>query len=288
MVLGPLIGAAVLGGLSYLGAEKANASNRSIASAQMAFQAGEGEQGRQHAQDMQNRAFNFDAEQATNARAFAQYNADTAYQRGMADMRKAGLNPMLAFAQGGAATPTSPAGHGSAPTQGAMPGASTRVENSLSGAVASAAQGARLVTEVEQQLANVDQTKAQTGLVREQQHQVRANTALDTARAISEGVRPDLIRAQTRTEQGRPALVGAQTAAAGSSARLMGAQTETERERPELTRAQTGATIHRGNVDRATEHNLRTYGPQGPVSSTIGGISQTLNSIYQSLRRSLQ
>jgi hypothetical protein len=38
--------------------------------------------------------------------AFQQYNSDTSYQRGMQDMQKAGLNPILAGKMGGASTPT--------------------------------------------------------------------------------------------------------------------------------------------------------------------------------------
>ena len=45
---------------------------------------------------------------------FQERMAGSQYQRGMRDMRKAGLNPLLAYKQGGAASPAGAAGSGAA------------------------------------------------------------------------------------------------------------------------------------------------------------------------------
>ena len=93
--------------LSYYGAKKANEMNLKIAREQMAFQ---------------------------------ERMSNTSYQRAMQDMRSAGLNPILAFNQGGASTPQ---------------GSQSEVRNKLSGAVSSAIQ-------MVQAVAMVEQAKAQT------------------------------------------------------------------------------------------------------------------------------
>ncbi|QXP08523.1 MAG: DNA pilot protein [Arizlama microvirus] len=74
------LGAAYLG---QKGAEETNEANQGINSAQMAF----------------------NAEEAAKNRDFQRGMRETQYQTAVGDMRKAGLNPMLAYQQGGAGTP---------------------------------------------------------------------------------------------------------------------------------------------------------------------------------------
>lgn len=75
--------------------------------------------------------------------------ANTEWQRGVADMKAAGLNPMLAYSQGGASSPSHSA-------------ATVNPEDALAKSVSSAGSKAMQAMTLQQQAANIELTKAQT------------------------------------------------------------------------------------------------------------------------------
>jgi len=81
------------------------------------------------------RAFN--SREAAMARDWAQGMSNTAYQRSMRDMKDAGLNPMLAFSQGGASTPggASASASNPSPIQNELSGIGENIGRSMSSAL---------------------------------------------------------------------------------------------------------------------------------------------------------
>lgn len=110
----------------------------------------------------------FGASSVRDQMAFQERMSSTAYQRSMADMKKAGLNPMLAYQQGGASTPQ---------------GASFTPDNAIETGLHSARQSALNKAEVDQIRAQTDTQKTLSSLQKAQERLAESQTVASAAQA---------------------------------------------------------------------------------------------------------
>lgn len=214
------------------------------------------------------------AEAANQQMLFQERMADTAYQRQVADLKAAGINPMLVSKLGGAVTPA-----------GAMPQVFVpQIGDSFSkiaSGLSSAAQASKTTTEGEileqtgfaQARANLEKTVADIGFTAQQTTKLVKDTELVAEQIATEREKPAQVRAmvdsliaQTKTEGFKQLNLEQQT-------KLLQAQIPMYMAKAQLDQNQVRAEMNTENMRRHVEQF-------GPVGRFVSGAINAAKSIF--------
>lgn len=194
------------------------------------------------------------AGQAERQMDFQERLSGTAYQRAMSDMRSAGLNPILAYAQGGASTPGGAMGTAGAATSSA---ASSPSPQPVINRTQAASQAASAFLSNAQQLATIGSIEAQTE---------KAKAEAEYTRTQDRHLKTDFFMEPPEDGKWGPGVERSYTSQQRQySAGLMYRQAATEAERVGLTREQTNLVLQ--EIKNAMAENRRIEATTGNLKA---------------------
>lgn len=266
----PLFAAAAIAGaaaIGYAGTQATNKANAALTETGREFNAEEA---------LKQRDFN--SAEAAKQREWSERLSNTAYQRGMVDMRTAGLNPVLAAHHGGASTPSGASASGVA-ASGPPP---IPALNKLGSAVASA-QAAQSLLQTKAQTENIEAQTRNTEVDTRQ----REATFIDsdqgrdypkTYNALETQNRALLLNRQMRVEVEREGLTESQRNLVNEEVK----NAIQERRRIDAQTRDTTANAVLRELDQAEARNRSRFHKENPTwseySNAFGGLGSLVNS----------
>jgi hypothetical protein len=218
------------------------------------------------------------AQSAAQQMQFQREMSNTSYQRAVADLKAAGINPMLAAMKGGATTPGGSSFTAQMPQQFDVITPAVEAYNRTQ---LSSAQSAKTSAETEviestgvaQAKANLEKTVADIGLTTQQTVKIMTDTELSAAQIATEREKPAQVRAMvdqliatTQTELFKQLNLVQQTA-------LLRAQVPLYMAKAQLDQNQVRAEANTENMRRHIEQF-------GPVGRFVSGAINAVKSIF--------
>lgn len=206
----------------------------------------------------------FNQGEAASARAWQERMANTTYQRTMADMKAAGLNPMLAYSQGGSSVPVGPMASAS----------SASLSSGLSSAY-SAYRHAETGAETQPRFAGAAELSAAASEASSNAHVMSANAAMKNAMAYEKLIDAsvekigaeieNIIEDQSRIKALRDML--------RSQATLLAMQAKSEVVRADVLRVTVRKLAAEGKITEADLDAINKLGGVGRIAREVKPIS---------------